>query len=152
VIVSDLCVLNVHKFGVIPKVAMLSHSNFGSKLDESATKMAEARQILKEKYPDLIVEGEMQADAALSKSVRHDIYPDNKLEGHANILVMPNLDAANIGFNLMKVVTTDGVTIGPIMMGLERPVHILLRSATVRRIINMAAIAAVDAQEHAMKP
>ncbi len=146
--IAELCVLNVKKFGIVPKIAMLSHSNFGSKDGENPRKMAEARKILKERYPDLIVEGEMQADAALSNRVRHDIFPDNELDGHANILIMPNIDSANIGFNLMKVVAADGVTIGPIMMGLEQPIHVLSRSATVRRIINMAAIAAVDAQDY----
>ncbi|MPV86096.1 NADP-dependent malic enzyme [Ostreibacterium oceani] len=147
--IAELAVLNVKKFGVIPKIAMLSHSNFGSKQGrEQVDKMARAREILKAKYPELMVEGEMQADAALSHRVRHEVFPDNELTGNANILIMPNLDAANIGFNLMKVVAADGVTIGPMMMGLEHPVHILSRSATVRRIINMAAIAAVDAQDY----
>ncbi len=90
----------------------------------------------------------MQADAALSNRVRADVFPGNELDDHANILIMPNLDAANIGFNLMKVVAADGVTVGPIMMGLEQPIHVLSRSSTVRRIINMAAIAAVDAQNY----
>ncbi len=147
--IAELCVLNVQKFGIVPKVAMLSHSNFGSQAgSETVDKMSKAREILKAKYPDLMVEGEMQADAALSQSVRDDLYPENELEGHANILIMPNQDAANIGFNLMKVIAADGVTIGPIMMGLEQPVHILSRTATVRRIINMAAIVAVDAQNY----
>lgn len=146
--IAELCVLNVKKFGIVPKIAMLSHSNFGSKRGESTNKMAEARRILKDRYPDLVVEGEMQADAALSNRVRADVFPENELDDHANILIMPNLDAANIGFNLMKVVAADGVTVGPIMMGLEHPIHILSRSATVRRIINMAAIAAVDAQDY----
>ncbi len=146
--IAELCVLNVQKFGIVPKIAMLSHSNFGSKTGENPSKMAEARRILKEKYPDLMVEGEMQADAALSNRVRNDLFPDSELDGHANILIMPNIDSANIGFNLMKVVATDGVTVGPIMMGLEKPIHVLSRSATVRRIINMAAIAAVDAQDY----
>ncbi|PID64166.1 MAG: NADP-dependent malic enzyme [Gammaproteobacteria bacterium] len=146
--IAELCVLNVKKFGIVPKIAMLSHSNFGSKEGENVSKMAEARRVLKAKHPDLIVEGEMQADAALSNRVRNELLPDNELDGHANILIMPNLDAANIGFNLMKVVGSDGFTVGPIMMGLEHPVHILSRTATVRRIINMAAIAAVDAQDY----
>ncbi len=147
--ITELCVLNMKKFGIVPKVAMLSHSNFGSKRQTgTVSKMSEARRILKEKYPELMIEGEMQADAALSNRVRGELLPSNELDDHANILIMPNLDAANIGFNLMKVVASDSVTIGPIMMGLEHPVHILSRSATVRRIINMAAIAAVDAHEY----
>lgn len=145
---AELCVLNAQKFGIVPKIAMLSHSNFGSKTGENVEKMAKARSILKAKYPDLMVEGEMQADAALSNHVRNDLFPDNELDDHANILIMPNLDAANIGFNLMTVVASEGVTIGPIMMGLEHPIHILSRTATVRRIINVAAIAAVDAQDY----
>ncbi len=147
--IAELCVLNVQKFGIKPKVAMLSHSNFGSQAgSETVDKMSKAREILKAKYPELVVEGEMQADAALSQHVRDDLFPANEMKGHANILIMPNQDAANIGFNLMKVVSSDGVTIGPIMMGLEQPVHILSRTATVRRIINMAAIVAVDAQNY----
>ncbi|MBS9781400.1 MAG: NADP-dependent malic enzyme [Gammaproteobacteria bacterium] len=147
--IAELCVLNVQKFAIKPKVAMLSHSNFGSQAgSESVDKMSKAREILKAKYPDLMVEGEMQADAALSQHVRDDLFPENEMKGHANILIMPNQDAANIGFNLMKVIAADGVTIGPMMMGLEHPVHILSRTATVRRIINMAAIVAVDAQNY----
>ncbi len=147
--ITELCVLNVKKFGIVPKIAMLSHSNFGSKSSSAnATKMSEACHRLKSKYPQLMIEGEMQADAALSNRVRNELLPSNDLDDHANILIMPNLDAANIGFNLMKVVASEGVTIGPIMMGLEHPIHILSRTATVRRIINMAAIAAVDAQDY----
>lgn len=147
--ITELCVLNVQKFGITPRVALLSHSNFGSQSGtQTVDKMTAARKILKEKYPNLIVEGEMQADAALSKQVRTDLYPENDLTDNANILIMPNQDAANIGFNLMKVVASDGVTIGPIMMGLESPIHIMSRTATVRRIINTAAIVAVDAQDY----
>ncbi|PIE45057.1 MAG: NADP-dependent malic enzyme [Gammaproteobacteria bacterium] len=147
--IVELCVLNVQKFGIVPRIAMLSHSNFGSQIGtESVDKMIKARQILKEKYPDLMVEGEMQADAALSKQVRDDIFPENELDGNANILIMPNQDAANIGFNLLEVSSDNNVTVGPIMMGLEHPVHIMSRTASVRRIINMAAIVAVDAQDY----
>ncbi|PID65549.1 MAG: NADP-dependent malic enzyme [Gammaproteobacteria bacterium] len=147
--ITELCVLNVQKFGIVPKVGILSHSNFGSQAGtDSVDKMIRARKILKAKYPNLMVEGEMQADAALSQRVRDDLFPENELKGNANILIMPNQDAANIGFNLMKVIAADGVTVGPMMMGLEQPVHILSRTATVRRIINMAAIVAVDAQDY----
>lgn len=147
--ITELCVLNVQKFGIVPRIAMLSHSNFGSQSgSESVDKMARAREILHAKYPNLIIEGEMQADAALSRQVRKDLFPNNSLTDNANILIMPNQSAANIGFNLMKVASADGVTIGPIMMGLEHPIHILSRTATVRRIINMAAIVAADAQDY----
>ncbi len=149
--IAELCVESTRKFNVQPKVAMLSHSSFGAKRGmPNVDKMAEARDILKEKYPELMVEGEMKADAALSVRVRASVFPENELKGHANILVMPNLDAANISFNLMKV-SADGVTIGPIMMGLSKPAHILSRTSTVRRIINMSAIAVVDAQEFETK-
>lgn len=147
--IAELCVLNVQKFGITPRIALLSHSNFGSQSgSDTVDKMIKAREILKAKYPGLIVEGEMQADAALSKRIREDIYPENEMAENANILIMPNQDAANIGFNLMKVASADGVTIGPIMMGLEHPIHIMSRTASVRRIVNTAAIVAVDAQDY----
>lgn len=146
--IAELCMLNVKKFGITPRIALLSHSNFGSHNSESAKKMAKATAMLVEKYPDVMIEGEMQGNSALSERVRSEILPDNRLHKDANILIMPNLDAANISFNLMKVVASDGVSIGPIMMGLAQPIHIVSRTSTVRRIFNAAAIAAVDAQHY----
>jgi malate dehydrogenase (oxaloacetate-decarboxylating)(NADP+) len=98
-----------------------------------------------QRAPELEVEGEMHGDAALSEEIRVRVYPDSRLKGQANLLIMPNLDAANISFNLLKMTGGEGVTIGPILLGAARPVHILTPSATVRRLVNMTALAAVDA-------
>ncbi len=135
----------VRRFGLVPKVALLSHSNFGSQRSESALKMSRTRELIVERAPDLEVDGEMHGDAALSEEIRSRIYPDCKLRGEANLLVMPNLDAANIAFNLIKAVNGDGVTVGPILLGAAKPVHILTPTATVRRLVNMTALAVVDA-------
>ena len=114
----------VRRFGMEPKVGLLSHSNFGSRNNDSATKMRETRARLKEKYPDLAVEGEMHADAALDEFTRQRIFPNATYPGSANLLVMPNLDAANIAYNMIKVVG-DGVTVGPMLMGMARPAHVV---------------------------
>ena len=135
----------VRRFGLTPKVALVSHSNFGSSRSASALKMAHARELLALRAPDLEVDGEMQGDAALSEDIRSKAYPDARLKGEANLLVMPNLDAANIAFNLLKITGGEGITIGPILLGCAKAVHILTPSATVRRIVNMAALASVDA-------
>ena len=135
----------VRRFGLTPKVALVSHSNFGSSRSASARKMAHARELLEVRAPDLEVDGEMQGDAALSEDIRSKAYPDSRLKGEANLLVMPNLDAANIAFNLLKMTGGEGITIGPILLGCEKAVHVLTPSATVRRIVNMTAIASVDA-------
>ena len=135
----------VRRFGLTPKVALVSHSNFGSSRSASARKMAQAREILEARAPDLEVDGEMQGDAALSEDIRGKVYPDARLKGEANLLVMPNIDAANIAFNLLKITGGEGITIGPILLGCARAVHILTPSATVRRIVNMTALASVDA-------
>ncbi|HTV84582.1 MAG TPA: NADP-dependent malic enzyme [Dyella sp.] len=132
-------------FGVEPKVALLSHSNYGSHENASAAKMREVFKILKARAPKLEVDGEMQADTAWDGSLRERIFPNTTLSGRANLFVMPNLDAANITYNMVRVMT-DGVAIGPILMGVDKPAHILTPSSTVRRVINMTAIAAVDAQ------
>jgi malate dehydrogenase (oxaloacetate-decarboxylating)(NADP+) len=137
----------VRRFGLTPKVALVSHSSFGSSDAPSARKMREALALIRERLPQLEVEGEMQADAALSEEVRNAIFPNSRLKGEANLLVMPGIDAANISFNLLKVVGGAGITIGPILLGAARPVHILTPSATVRRIVNMTALAVVDAQQ-----
>jgi malate dehydrogenase (oxaloacetate-decarboxylating)(NADP+) len=134
----------VRRFGLRPKVALLSHSNFGGSDNPSALKMREALRILRERAPKLEVEGEMQADSALSEEIRRRIFPDSELEGSANLLMMPDLDAANIAYNLVKIVG-EGVVIGPILVGLNRSGHILTPSATSRGIVNMSAVAVVHA-------
>jgi malate dehydrogenase (oxaloacetate-decarboxylating)(NADP+) len=135
----------VRRFGIEPKVALLSHSNFGSRDTSTARKMREALAILHERAPYLEVEGEMHGDAALSEDIRERIFPNSRLKGQANLLIMPNLDAANISFNLLKVLG-EGLSVGPILMGAALPAHILTPSATVRNIVNVTALAAVDAQ------
>ncbi|MBT9499446.1 MAG: NADP-dependent malic enzyme [Zoogloea sp.] len=135
------------RFGIEPKVALLSHSNFGSARSTSSTKMREARDILRLKAPDLQCDGEMHGDSALSTEIREHLHPDSTLTGEANLLVMPNLDAANIAFNLLKVASGDGVSVGPILLGPARAVHILTPSASVRRLVNITALAVVDALE-----
>jgi malate dehydrogenase (oxaloacetate-decarboxylating)(NADP+) len=132
-------------FGVEPKVALLSHSNYGSHENASAAKMREVFKILKARAPKLEVDGEMQADTAWDEVLRHRMFPNTTLNGRANLFVMPNLDAANIAYNMVRVMT-DGVAIGPILMGVDKPAHILTPSSTVRRVVNMTAIAVVDAQ------
>lgn len=137
------------RFGVQPKIALLSHSNFGSRPTESSRKMALARKLISERAPMLEVDGEMHADAALSERIRVQAYPDSTLKGQANLLVMPNLDTGNITYNMLKMTGSNGVAMGPILLGANRPVHILTTSATVRRIVNMTALAVVDAQQEA---
>jgi len=135
----------VRRFGITPKVALLSYSNFGSRKTASALKMREARRLIAERAPQLEVDGEMHGDAALSEEIRNKVFPDSVLKGEANLLIMPNLDAANIAFNLLKVTGGDGITVGPILLGAAKPVHILTSTATVRRLVNMTALAVVDA-------
>ena len=135
-----LAAAQVRKFGFEPKVALLSHSNFGSHDDDSALKLRGARNILREFVPDLHVDGEMHADAALSDSIRNKVIIDSSLSGTANLLIMPNIEAAHIGYNLLKMLG-GGVSIGPILIGTKKPAHILTNSATVRGIINMSAVA-----------
>jgi len=132
-------------FGIEPKVALLSHSNYGSHDNPSAAKMRKAWQILKVRAPKLEMDGEMQADTAWDEALRLRMFPHTTLSGRANLFVMPNLDAANIAYNIVRVMT-DGVSIGPILMGVNRSAHILTPASTVRRIVNMTAVAAVDAQ------
>jgi len=137
--------LRLKLFGITPKVAILSHSNFGSHDDASAQKMRRVVEILRERLPRLEVEGEMHADTAMNPEVRERIFPNSRLTGTANVFVCPSMDAANIAFNMTRVMT-DGVVLGPILMGPSRPVHILTPAATVRRVFNMTALAAVEAQ------
>ncbi len=137
------------RFGVIPKVALLSHSNFGSRSSASSRKMAQARRLISERAPTLEVDGEMHADSALSEKIRLKAFPDSTLKGPANLLIMPNLDTGNITYNMLKMTGSNGVAMGPVLLGAARPVHILTTSATVRRIVNMTALAVVDAQQEA---
>ena len=132
-------------FGIEPKVALLSHSNFGSHDSKDALKMRQVREQLLKRNPRLNVDGEMQGDTAWDEALREKLLPNSTLKGRANLFVLPNLEAANIAYNLVRVFT-DGVAIGPILMGTTKPVHILTSSASARRILNMTAIAAVDAQ------
>ena len=135
----------VRRFGIVPKVALLSASNFGSVDTPAARKMRAALALITERAPDLQVEGEMHGDAALSEEIRMRVFPRARLRGEANLLVMPTLDAANISFNLLKTAAGGGVTVGPMLLGAARPAHILTPSATVRRIVNMTALAVADA-------
>jgi len=134
----------VRRFGLNPKVALLSASNFGSLELPSSRKMQRALALLQERAPQLEVEGEMHGDAALSEEIRLKVFPNSRFRGQANLLIMPTLDAANIAFNLLKTSAGDGVTIGPILLGAARAAHILTPSATVRRIVNMTALTVVD--------
>ncbi|HEY5790775.1 MAG TPA: NADP-dependent malic enzyme [Gammaproteobacteria bacterium] len=134
----------VRRFGIAPKVALVSHSNFGSSNHPMAARLREALQRLREMDPELEVDGEMQTDAALSAEVRARIFPKSRLSGVANLLVMANQDAANVSFNALKALG-NGVSVGPILLGMNRPVHILNRTVTTRGTVNLAALAAADA-------
>ena len=135
----------MRRFGLHPRVALLSHSNFGSSDSESAKKMRAALALLRARAPDLEVDGEMHGDTALDAHTLRSMMPDTPLKGDANLLVMPNIDSANIAYNLLKVAAGNGVAIGPILLGCARAVHVLTPSATVRRIVNMTALVVVDA-------
>ena len=147
-LIADLALMaaeEVRRFGVVPKVALLSHSNFGSVPSDATHKMARALEIITARAPELEVDGEMHGDAALNETIRNRLYPASRLKGEANLLIMPNVDAANIAFNLLKETNGDGITVGPILLGAAKPVHILTSTATVRRLVNMTALAVVDA-------
>jgi len=141
---TELAADAVAAFGLTPKVALLSHSSFGSSNSESARKMRRALALIRERRPDLEVDGEMQADAALAEATRARAIQGSSLTGTANLLVMPTLDAANIAFNLIKA-SGDGLQVGPLLLGLAKPIHILVPTATARAIINISAVAAADA-------
>jgi len=143
--ITILAADEIRRFGITPKVALLSHSSFGTSTHPSARKMQHAVALIRALDPELEVEGEMHGDAALSEEVRNGAFPGSRLKGEANLLVMPTVDAANISFNLLKVSSGGGVTLGPILLGVAKPVHILTPSATVRRIVNMTALTVVDA-------
>jgi malate dehydrogenase (oxaloacetate-decarboxylating)(NADP+) len=141
-----LAASEVEKFGMVPKIALLSNSNFGSAPSASSRRMAEARELIAKRAPRLEVDGEMHGDAALSETVRKNAFPGTRLHGEANLLIMPNVEAANITYNLLKIIGGEGVTVGPFLLGAAKPVHILTPAATVRRIINMTAVAAANVQ------
>jgi malate dehydrogenase (oxaloacetate-decarboxylating)(NADP+) len=143
--IALLAAEDVRRFGITPSVALLSHSNFGGSDAPSALKMRQALAIVRARDPQLAVEGEMRGDAALSKPILDREFPDSGLESEANVLVMPNVDAANISYNLLRIAAGNGITVGGILLGAARPVHILTASSTVRRIVNMTALAVVDA-------
>ncbi|KVT29334.1 malic enzyme [Burkholderia ubonensis] len=134
----------IERFGITPKAALLSNSNFGSAPSATSRRMAEARKLIVERAPHLEVDGEMHGDAALSEAIRKAAFPGTTLAGEANLLIMPNVEAANIAYNLLKMVGGEGVTVGPLLLGASKPVHILTPAATVRRIINMTAVAAAN--------
>ena len=146
--IADIAIMaadELKRFGIEPRIALLSHSNFGSSKSASARKMQEARDRINAQRPDLECDGEMHADYALMPEARRAVNPEASLSGEANLLVMPNIDAANIAFNLCKAANSDGVTVGPILLGAGKSVHVLTPSATVRRLVNITALAVVDA-------
>jgi len=146
--IAEMTVLaaeEIRRFGIAPKVALLSHSGFGAADTPTAIKMRRALALIGDAAPDLEIDGEMHGDAAISEEIRTNLFPGSRLKGEANLLVMPTLDAANIAFNLLKTAAGDGITVGPILLGCAGSVHILTPSATVRRIVNMTALTIVDA-------
>jgi malate dehydrogenase (oxaloacetate-decarboxylating)(NADP+) len=152
--VADMTMLaaeEVRRFGIEPKVALLSHSNFGGRSSRTSDKMRAALAILREQAPTLEVDGEMHADAALDEEIRHSRFPGSTLKGVANLLIMPNMDAAHITLNMVKMLA-DGITVGPILLGVARPAHIVTQSVTVRGLVNITALAVVDAQMAARRP
>ncbi|MGE0418619.1 MAG: NADP-dependent malic enzyme [Acetobacteraceae bacterium] len=136
----------VRGFGITPKTALLSHSSFGASDSDSARKMRRALGMIRERAPDLEIDGEMHADAALVEVIRDRAVPDSRLRGTANLLIMPTLDAANISFNLLKA-AADGLPVGPILLGMSKPIHVVVPSVTARGIVNLSALAVVEAQE-----
>jgi malate dehydrogenase (oxaloacetate-decarboxylating)(NADP+) len=144
--ITLLAAETVRRFGIEPRVALLSHSQYGSSNAPAAVKMRETLALVRERAPELMIDGEMHGDAALDESIRQDRMPDSPLKGTANILIMPNVEAARISYNLLRVSSAEGVTVGPVLMGVAKPVHVLTPIASVRRIVNMVALAVVEAQ------
>jgi malate dehydrogenase (oxaloacetate-decarboxylating)(NADP+) len=148
---EELCEITVMaaeemmRFGIEPKAALLSHSNFGTSDLPSAVKMRRTLALLREQSPWLEVDGEMHGDIALDADERRKVMPGGTLHGEANLLVLPNIDAANIAYNLLKMAAGGGIAIGPVLLGADKPVHVLTASATVRRIVNMTALTVADA-------
>jgi malate dehydrogenase (oxaloacetate-decarboxylating)(NADP+) len=145
--ITQMAATHVKEFGVQPKIALLSHSSFGTSTSPSAVKLQKALEIIREQDPHLEIEGEMHGDAALNPYIRQHVFPNSLLEGEANLLIMPNIDAANISIALLRCLA-DGQPIGPILMGLSKSAHILAPSITVRGILNMTAFAVTDALRH----
>jgi malate dehydrogenase (oxaloacetate-decarboxylating)(NADP+) len=143
--ITTMAAEEMMRFGLTPKVALLSHSNFGSSNLPSALKMRQTLALLREKSPWLEVDGEMHGDVALDAEARAGVMPNSTLSGEANLLVFPNIDAANIAYNLLKTAAGGNIAIGPVLLGADKPVHILTASATVRRIVNMTALTVADA-------
>jgi malate dehydrogenase (oxaloacetate-decarboxylating)(NADP+) len=134
----------VRRFGITPSEALLSHSSFGGSAVPGAIKMRRALGLVRARDPTLAVDGEMRSDAALSKEILDREFPDSHLTEEANLLIMPNVDAANISYNLLRIAAGSGITVGGILLGAAKTVHILTPSSTVRRIVNMTALAAAD--------
>ncbi|MDE2614216.1 MAG: NADP-dependent malic enzyme [Burkholderiales bacterium] len=149
--IALMAVGEMQRFGIPPKVAFLSHSIFGSSQRESARRMRAARDLFVQRAPHIECDGEMHGDAALNAAVRHGYLPETTLSGSANLLVLPNIDAANILFNVLKVAVGHGITVGPVLLGAARPAHILTPSATVRRVVNMTALAVAEVAEMAVE-
>ena len=149
--IAQMAAEEVGNFGIPPKVAFVSHSNFGSSKRPSAQKMRKARDLFRQLAPHIECDGEMHGDNALSAVLREQSVSEGTLHGEANLLICPSLDAANILFNVLKITVGNGVTIGPILMGTAAPAHVLTPSATVRRLVNMTALAVAEAQAHARK-
>ncbi|MGI8471108.1 NADP-dependent oxaloacetate-decarboxylating malate dehydrogenase [Pectobacterium brasiliense] len=137
---------SVRRFGIEPKVALLSHSSFGTSDSPTAQKMRATLALVNKLAPELEIDGEMHGDAALVEAIRREQMPDSPLKGSANILIMPNMESARISYNLLRVSSSEGVTVGPVLMGISKPAHILTPIASVRRIVNMVALAVVEAQ------
>lgn len=148
--IASLAAVHVQRFNIKPKIAFVSHSDFGSYDTDSSRKMRRATQLLKEKHPEIEADGEMQGDTALSAAARKMVLPHSKLEGEANIMIMPNLDTANVAYQMIKSLA-DALPVGPILIGPARPAHILTPSVTARGILNMTAVAVVEAQERASR-
>ena len=142
---ATLCADEVRRFGVEPKIAFISHSDFGTTDRPSARKMRRAVQVLQRQHPELEVEGEMHSDSAIDERMRERVFPENLLKGSANLLVMPSLDAAHISYNLLKELG-DGLPIGPILVGAAQPAHVMTASVTARGLVNMTAISVAQAQ------
>lgn len=148
--IASLAAVHVQRFNIKPKIAFVSHSDFGSYDTDSSRKMRRATQLLKEKHPEIEADGEMQGDTALSAAARKMVLPHSKLEGEANIMIMPTLDTANVAYQMIKSLA-DALPVGPILIGPARPAHILTPSVTARGILNMTAVAVVEAQERASR-
>jgi malate dehydrogenase (oxaloacetate-decarboxylating)(NADP+) len=146
--ITMLAAEEMMRFGLRPKAALLSHSNFGSSSQPSALKMRRVLELLKAQAPWLEVDGEMHGDVALDGAARQALMPNSTLMGDANLLVLPNIDAANISYNLLKTAAGGNIAIGPVLLGAAKPVHILTASTTVRRIVNMTALTVADANAH----